>query len=121
MELGAKIRQLHLLETKGNAGVNYPIYGTNEVTRRIEKRDFEIVDIDKKLGRVWINDEQYFDCIPVTAWEFYIGGYQPSQKWLKDRTGRFLSFDDLEHYKNIIHALSETARLMEEVDKIGLV
>lgn len=121
VELGAKIRQLHLLETKGNAGVNYPIYGTNEVTRRIEKRDFEIVDIDKKLGRVWINDEQYFDCIPVTAWEFYIGGYQPSQKWLKDRTGRFLSFDDLEHYKNIIHALSETARLMEEVDKIGLV
>lgn len=121
VELGTQIRQLHLLEIKGNAGVNYPIDGTNEVTRRIVKGDFEIADSDNNLGRVWINDVQYFDCVPVTAWEFYIGGYQPAQKWLKDRTGLFLSFDDLEHYKNIIHALSETARLMEEVDKVGVV
>jgi len=38
----------------------------------------------------------------VVAWEFYIGGYQPAQKWLKDRKGRELSYDDIQHYQKII-------------------
>lgn len=67
-----------------------------------------------------INDEQYFDKIPVTAWNFYIGGYQPTQKWLKDRCGRKLSFEDIQHYQKIIVALTETDRLMKEVDKVGV-
>ena len=52
------------------------------------------------------------------AWEFYIGGYQPAQKWLKDRKGRTLNFEDIVHYQKIILALSETDRLMKEIDKI---
>ena len=68
-------------------------------------------------GRVYINGEQYFDNVPLTAWEFYIGGYQPAQKWLKDRKGRNLSFDDIEHYRQIIAILMETDRLMKEIDK----
>jgi len=71
-------------------------------------------------GRIWINDEQYFDNIPLVAWEFYIGGYQPEQKWLKDRKGRELSFDDILHYQKIIVALTETDRLMKEIDKIEI-
>jgi len=55
--------------------------------------------------------------LPI-AWEFYIGGYQPAQKWLKDRKGRELSFEDRHHYQKIIIALSETARLMNEIDQI---
>ncbi len=71
-------------------------------------------------GRVWINDTQYFDNIPVTAWEFYIGGYQPAQKWLKDRKGRQLSYEDITHYQKIIVALTETARIMREIDEIEM-
>ena len=48
----------------------------------------------------------------------YIGGYQPAQKWLKDRRGRTLSSDDVEHYRKIIFILSETARLMQEIDEV---
>ena len=67
-------------------------------------------------GRVYINVTQYFANVPRTAWEFYIGGYQPAQKWLKDRKGRTLSFDDISHYGKIISVLTETARLMTEID-----
>ena len=69
-------------------------------------------------GKVWINNDQYFDNVPQVAWEFYIGGYQPAQKWLKDRKGRVLGFDDVRHYQKIIVALVKTDRLMKEIDKI---
>ena len=68
--------------------------------------------------RVYINGTQYFDHVPQTAWSFYIGGYQPAQKWLKDRKGRTLSFDDLTHYAHIIHILLKTDRLMQEIDHL---
>ncbi len=68
-------------------------------------------------GRVYINATQYFDHVPETAWQFYIGGYQPAQKWLKDRKTRTLSFDDIAHYQTIIRVLLETHRLMGEIDK----
>ena len=73
----------------------------------------------EKLGRVYINETQYFDNVPQIAWEFYIGGYQPAQKWLKDRKDRKLEFEDILHYQKIIVALSETDRLMKEIDKVA--
>lgn len=121
VELGKQIRELHLMDKKGTANVTYPNKGSNIVTRSIVQKDFELTDKDKQTGRVWINEEQYFDHVPVTAWEFYIGGYQPAQKWLKDRKDRELSFDNIEHYQNIIYALMETDRLMKEVDKGGVI
>ncbi len=68
-----------------------------------------------ELGKVWINDTQYFGGVPKSVWEFYIGGYQPAQKWLKDRRGRELSFDDITHYQRIIKVLDETRKEMEEM------
>ena len=47
---------------------------------------------------------------------YYIGGYQPAQKWLKNRKGRMLSFDTIEYYQKIIRALKETRAVMNEVD-----
>ncbi len=66
-------------------------------------------------GRVWINQTQYFDAAPAVSWGFYIGGYQPAQKWLKDRKGRALSFDDVKHYQRILKILSETDRIMQTI------
>lgn len=97
---------------------SYPKDGDNTVTRSIGKKDWELYDTENQLGRLWINDEQYFDKIPLVAWEFYIGGYQPAQKWLKDRKGRELNFEDILHYQKIIIALSETDRLMKEIEKV---
>ena len=122
VKLGGEIRQIHLLESPKVEEyiTGYPINGDNEVTTKIAKKDWEITDEEKQLGRIWINAEQYFENIPLTAWEFYIGGYQPAQKWLKDRKGRTLNFDDILHYQKIIVALYETDRLMKEIDKIEI-
>ena len=72
------------------------------------------------MGRVYINEGQFFQAVPKVAWEFYIGGYQPAQKWLKDRKDRKLEFEDILHYQKIIVALFETDRLMKEIDKISI-
>jgi len=68
-------------------------------------------------GRVYVNAEQYFDGVPPEVWEFHVGGYQVCEKWLKDRRGRALSFEDLAHYQKIVVALNETLRLMAEIDQ----
>lgn len=106
---GAEIRALHLLKSTllENTDVTYPLSGDNMV----DKRKFE-------YGKVWINKDQYFDGVSKTAWEFYIGGYQPAQQWLKDRKGYALTMDDIQHYRKIIKALHETDRLMKEIDEV---
>ncbi len=109
VNLGGEIRKIHLLEnsvTKNNI-TQYPIAGNDTVS----KPQF-------KEGRVYINETQYFDNVPEISWNFYIGGYQPAQKWLKDRKDRKLEFEDILHYQKIIVALFETDRLMKEIDKI---
>jgi predicted helicase len=106
--LGGELRQIHLLESPvvNKYITQYPVGGSNVV----EKVRYE-------NGNVFINDAQYFANVPQVAWGFYIGGYQPAQKWLKDRKGRELQFSDIQHYQKIIVALSETDRLMKEIDK----
>ncbi len=122
VKLGGEIRQIHLLESPKVEDyiTTYPKGGDNTVTTKIGKKDWELFDEENNLGRIWINDKQYFDNVPLTAWEFYIGGYQPAQKWLKDRKERTLEFDDILHYQKIIVALSETDRLMKEIDKVKI-
>lgn len=118
VHLGGQIREIHLLESPivNKFITSYPMEGTNEITTRIARKDWQIIDEEKQLGRIWINDTQYFDNIPLSAWEFYIGGYQPAQKWLKDRRDRVLGFEDILHYQKVIVALEETGRLMGEID-----
>ena len=69
-------------------------------------------------NRVYINSEQFFEGVSESAWNFYIGGYQPAQKWLKDRKGMTLSFEDVKHYQHIIYVLQQTERLMQEIDEL---
>ena len=56
--------------------------------------------------------------VPQEVWEYYIGGYQPAQKWLKDRKGRVLSFEDIEHYQKIITVLKMTIELQAQIDGV---
>lgn len=110
--LGCQLRQAHLLE---DPAIDKPL------TQYPEDGDNVVRKIKYEAGNVYINDTQYFANVPPLAWEFYIGGYQPAQKWLKDRKDRTLDFEDVAHYRRIIAALIETDRLMGEVDKIGVV
>lgn len=122
VEIGKEIREIHLLESPKVEEfiTSYPENGDNIITTSIGKKDWKITDEEKQTGRIMLNDKQYFDGIPVIAWKFYIGGYQPAQKWLKDRKGRELSFENIMHYQKIIVALTETARLMKLVDEVGV-
>ena len=70
------------------------------------------------MSRVWINGTQYFEGIPQEVWQFHIGEYQVCDKWLKDRKGRQLTYDDLTHYQQVVAALAETMRLMSAVDEV---
>ena len=122
VKLGGEIRQIHLLESPvvENYITQYPVDGDNFISRKITKNSPGYVPDTEKHGKVYINDKQYFDNVPLVAWEFFIGGYQPAQKWLKDRKERQLEFDDILHYQKIIVALTETDRLMREIDKIEI-
>lgn len=75
--LGGELRQLHLLESPKVEDyiTSYPIEGSNKITVKIGKKDWALFDTKSELGRIWINETQYFDKMPLTAWEFYIGGY----------------------------------------------
>ncbi len=120
VKLGGEIRQIHLLESpKVEQYISsYPIDGDNNITRKLTKTSIGYQATTDTHGKVWINDTQYFDNVPLISWEFYIGGYQPAQKWLKDRKTRELKFEDILHYQKIIVALFETHRIMQEIDKI---
>ena len=121
-DLGRQLKEIHLLESPKVEDfiTTYPKGGSNEITTKVASKDWELFDKEKQLGRIWINEEQYFDNIPLNAWEFFIGGYQPAQKWLKDRRERTLEYEDILHYQKIIVALYETDRLMKEIDEINI-
>ncbi len=107
--LGGELRQIHLLQSPkvGELITQYNAPGPNLVMKP-----------EYKNGSVYINPVQHFANVPEAAWKFYIGGYQPAQKWLKDRKDRNLSYEDIMHYQKIIVALTETDRIMKEIDKI---
>jgi len=108
---GAELVSLHLMVSPAlsNFITRYPVSGSNTV---------EKVNYDEINQRVYINKEQYFEGVPAEVWNFHIGGYQVCQKWLKDRKGRNLSYEDTTHYQKIVVALKETIRLMAEIDEI---
>jgi len=107
--LGSELILLHLLELPKLSKfiTTYPNYGSNIVEKLVYKD-----------GGVYINEKQYFGNVPEVAWKFHIGGYQPAQKWLKDRKGHTLTNNDIEHYQKIIVSLVETNRVMHEIDNV---
>ena len=100
---GAYLRGLHLMEGAEQWELESALHGEGEtVVEAPAWRD----------GRVYINEAQYFSHVRREVWEFYIGGYQPAQKWLKDRRGERLGFDGMQMYRRVLHALGETERLV---------
>ena len=100
---GTELRNLHLMEPQAIGPTPFPFMGDGDNV--VDKPTF-------KEGKVWINKTQYFDNAPKVSWGLHIGGYQPAQKWLKDRKGRKLSYEDVKHYQRILKILAETDRIM---------
>lgn len=109
--LGGELVGLHLMESPRLE---------KHLTKFVGGRKSEVEKVSWSDNTVWIDKGQSvgFQGVREEVWNFHIGGYQVCQKWLKDRKGRTLSADDLDHYHKIVVALSETIRLMAEIDKV---
>jgi predicted helicase len=107
--IGSILRNLHLMEnvSPSHDKATFPVAGSNEITMQ-----------KYESGKVFINKTQHFDKVPLETWEFYIGGYQPARKWLKDRAGHVLTFDEIEHYRKIITVLSLTIDIQQQIDEV---
>ncbi len=110
VSLGSELVALHLMRAPelSQPASSYPQAGTDLVER---------VTYDEQERRVFINKTQHFTHVPPEVWEFHVGGYQVAEKWLKDRRGRKLSYDDQQHYKGIITVLGRTIELMARIDQ----
>ena len=109
-KLGSELRELHLMKS--------PVMDESDVTFSGNIPSEEVTTRKWDNGKVWISKSEYFDGIPESTWNFYIGGYQVADKWLKDRKGRTLSAEDILHYKRIIKILMETERIMKKLDTV---
>jgi len=109
--LDAELIALHLLESPK---VN------ESITEFISSRIAKVEKISLSKNTVWLDEAQTtgFRGVPKDVWNFHIGSYRVCEKWLKDRKGRTLSKDDIAHYQKIVVALSETIRLMKEIDQV---
>lgn len=133
-KLGERLVMLHLMKGETDEISRFPVAGSNEVVKvefnmATQAEHGEVVakkaitasstgkqSDESEIGRVYINADQYFGNVPRNVWEYHIGGYQVCQKWLKDRKGRQLSYDDIKHYHGIVAALTETILLQSRID-----
>lgn len=111
VEIGHELIGLHTMEITVPRITGYPVAGSNEVVKV-----HWAPDPKGGNGRIYINPEQYFDGVPQTVWDMHIGGYRVAEKWLKDRKGRNLSYDDLTHYQAVIATLARTLELQASLD-----
>ena len=97
----------------------FPVLGDNAITK-VAERGKTLINAKNGRGRLFINKTQYFDGVPENVWDFRIGGYQVCHKWLADRkkAKRKLSADDIDHYHKIVVALSETIKIMKQIDEV---
>ena len=109
--LGGELTAVHLLESPKLA---------HPITEFIGSRNPEVEKISWLRNTVWLDKAQSagFQGVHDSVWNFHIGGYQVCEKWLKDRKGRTLNNDDIAHYQKIVVALSETIRLIAEIDRV---
>jgi predicted helicase len=121
--LGSQLIAIHTMDTVIAKILESPTIrfaGAGEA--RVEKGFPEYTN-----GKVMINASRWFEDVPKPAWDSYVGGYQVCHKWLKDRAsrggkrpslGRVLTDEDVLHYRRIVVALTETRRLMVEIDRV---
>jgi len=118
-KLGNRLVELHTLREAGDVEISFDVPGSNQVEQAIYiSKEQEDKAKGIRRGQVYINADQYFEGISPAVWQMRIGGYQVCEKWLKDRKGRTLTHDDIEHYQRTVSALAETRSLMAQIDAL---
>jgi predicted helicase len=108
-EYGKQLVDLHLLKS---SDLDPPIAKfQGQGNDKVEKVKYED-------GRVYINKDRYFEGVKPEVWQYQIGGYQVCDKWLKDRTGRSLSLEDMKHYCKVVTALEKTIEIQKAIDEV---
>ncbi|AOW09211.1 type ISP restriction/modification enzyme [Flavobacterium gilvum] len=116
-ELGAEIKEIHSLKKIKDTDSFFEFCNSGNAV--ITNPHFEIfISSEKNLGCVYINEKQYFKNVSESVWTFTIQNHQPAQKWLDQRLGQKLNSDDINYYKKILCALSETERLIQKIDAV---
>jgi len=111
---GEQLVRLHVGEIDAPTATHFSIKGDNSV----ERIRYAEPSRAGGSGRLWINANQYFSGVPTKVWQFRIGGYQICRKWLSDRKGGRLSAREQACYVRIVNVLSETVRLMHDIDGV---
>jgi hypothetical protein len=75
------------------------------------------VRYDEETQRLFINARQFFEGVPPEVWDFRVGGYRVLEKWIAERKGRRLEFDDQRQIARLIKVIGETLRLMAAIDE----
>lgn len=114
--LGEKLVGLHLLKSPELDPPACRFEGAGD--RRIAKGRKQGLRYEAKAQRVYINAAQYFGPLPEAVWMYRVGGYQVSEKWLKDRQERRLELDDIRAYCRIVTALGRTMELQQQIDAL---
>jgi len=109
-QVGKQLVRLHLFQVPSARAVAFPVPGTNRIENGYPT-------FEQPAGRIRINSAQYFEGIPLDAWEFTIGGYQVLRQWLSDRRGRILTFSDIEHFEQIVRVAMETPAIVSRIDR----
>jgi predicted helicase len=111
-ECGEQLVALHLMKSPklNNLITQFTPNGGNSIVDAGHPKYTQNAVVINKKGDKFVG-------VPEEVWNFYIGGYQVGQKWLKDRKGRTLSDDDIQHYQKIVVALQQTIKLMQSIDE----
>ena len=122
-KLGADLVALHLLDDAypfaswvrakrpsplASFSLKFPVAGSDKIER---------VRYDEKTQRLFINARQFFEGVPPEVWDFRVGGYRVLEKWLAERKGRKMTFDDQRQVDRLVKAIGETMRLMTAIDE----
>ena len=112
-DIGFELIEHHLLKKEYRPSIS-KFYGETD-NYKVEK-----VEYDEKEMKVSINKDRYFQPVPVDIWNFYIGGYQVLDKWLKERKKHEISLsgEDIHHFIKVVNVIDHTIKTMQKIDEL---
>jgi len=105
--IGEYLVDLHLMDKNMTVKTKFDVEGSNVVE-----------NVKFKDGKLWINDQQYFENVPVNVWNYHIGGYDVLEHFLKERKNKKLSNQEIEDFLQIVEIIKITIVSMKKIDEV---
>jgi predicted helicase len=122
--LALDVRLFHALSGYGNRLAKLHSLDLELGTDSIAVYDGAGAPFVEKISRiddkVWLDKKETygFRLISDEVWDFHVGGYQVCEKWLKDRKGRILSGENIDHYLKMLTSISRTILIVAEIHEL---